>query len=47
MHKKLRDITASLLKETCHGVAVILTLQPVTSESLDKASANRQDGDLS
>ena len=43
-HNELRDFTASLLSETCHGVAVEPSLQPVTSESLNGASANRQEG---
>ena len=43
-HNELRDFTASLLSETCHGVAVEPSLQPVTSESLNGASANRQGG---
>ena len=43
-HNELRDFTASLLSETCHGVAVEPFLQPVTSESLNGASANRQEG---
>ncbi len=41
---ELRDITASLLKETCHGVATEPTLQPVTSETFEGASTNKQDG---
>ena len=43
-HNELRDFTASLLSETCHGVAVEPSLQPVTSESLNGASANRKEG---
>ena len=43
-HNELRDITASLLKETCHGVATEPSLQPVTSETLDGASTNKHDG---
>ena len=43
-HNELMDITASLLKETCHGVATEPSLQPVTSESLDGASTNKHDG---
>ncbi len=41
---KLRNLTASLLKETCHGVATEPSLQPVTSETFNLASANKQDG---
>ncbi len=43
-HNELRDLTASLLTEICHGVAVEPSLQPVTSEHLHGATANRQDG---
>ena len=43
-HNELRDITASLLKKTCHGVATKPSLQPVTSETLDGASTNKHDG---
>ena len=43
-HNELRDITASLLTEICHGVAVEPSLQPVTSENFRNASANTQDG---
>lgn len=35
---------ASLLKETCHNVAVEPSLQPITGEILRGASANIQDG---
>ena len=41
-HNELRNITASLLKETC-GVATEPSLQPVTSETLDGASTNKHD----
>ena len=40
----LQDLTASLLKETCHGVAAEPSLQPITSESFRAASVNKQDG---
>ena len=43
-HNELRDLTASLLTETCHDVAVEPSLQPVTTERLIGASANTQDG---
>ncbi len=43
-HNELRDITASLLKETCHDVATEPTLQPVTSETFEGTSTNKQDG---
>ena len=42
--QRAKDITASLLKGTCHGVATEPSLQPVTSESLDGASTNKHDG---
>lgn len=41
LHNELRDITVSLLKETCHGVVTESCLQPITS---DTASVNKQDG---
>ena len=43
LHNEIRDVTAKLLSETCSGVAVEPTLQPVTSEHLHGASANTQD----
>ena len=43
-HNELRDLTAALLSETCHGVAVEPYLQPITSEKFVYASANTQDG---
>ena len=43
-HNELRDFTASLLLETCHGVAVEPSLQPITSERFVHATANTQDG---
>ena len=43
-HNELRNITASLLKETCHEVATEPSLQPVTSETLDGASTTKHDG---
>ena len=43
-HNGLRDLTASLLKETCHGVATEPSLQPITSETFRAASTNTQDG---
>ena len=43
-HNELRDLTASLLKETCHGVATEPSLQPITSETFRAASTNTQDG---
>ena len=43
-HNELRDLTASLLKETCQGVATEPSLQPITSETFRAASTNTQDG---
>ena len=43
-HNEVRDITASLLTEVCSEVCVEPDLQPVTSDQLNGASANRQDG---
>ena len=43
-HNELRDFTASLLKETCHGVATEPSLQLITSETFRAASTNTQDG---
>lgn len=43
-HNKLRDLTVRLLTETCSGIAIEPTLQPVSSERLRGASANMQDG---
>ena len=43
-HNELRDFTASLLTETCHSVAIEPSLLPLTSESLNGASSNQQDG---
>ena len=33
-HNELRDLTAFLLSEICHGVAIEPSLQPITSETL-------------
>ena len=43
-HNELRDFTASLQSETCHGVAVEPSLQPITSERFLNATANTQEG---
>ena len=43
-HNEIRDITATLLTEVCHDVCVEPDLQPVTTDQLSGASANRQDG---
>ena len=43
-HNELRDLTTSLLKETCHGVATEPTLQPITTETFGAAIVNTQGG---
>ena len=43
-HNELRDLTASVLKETCHGVATEPSLQPITSETFNAATVNTQEG---
>ena len=43
-HNELRDVTASLLSETCHGVVIEPSLQPITSEMFHHATTNTQDG---
>ena len=42
-HNELRDLTASLLKEICHGVATEPTLQPITTETFGAATVNTHD----
>ena len=43
-HNEIRDITAHLLTEVCHGVGTKPHLQPVTDERLFHRTANREDG---
>ena len=43
-HNEIRDITAELLSEVCHGVGIEPTLQPVTDEQLSLRTVNREDG---
>ena len=43
-HNEMQDFTASLLTEICDKVCVEPQLQPVTSDQLNGASANRQNG---
>lgn len=43
-HNELRDITAGLLSEVCHNVAIEPPLQPVTGEQFSYLSANVEDG---
>jgi len=42
-HNEIRDITASLLTETCHNVATEPPLQPLNGETLSARSANTDD----
>ena len=42
-HNEIRDLTASLLSEVCHGVRIEPDLQPLTGETLSHQTANRQD----
>ena len=39
-HNEVRDITASLLSEVCHGVSIEPHLQPLTGETMALHSAN-------
>ena len=43
-HNEIQDLTASLLTKVCNKVCVEPQLQPVTSNQLNGASANRQNG---
>ena len=43
-HNEMRDLTAHLLTEVCHNVAVEPHLQPLTGETLHGASSITQDG---
>ncbi|XP_065893485.1 uncharacterized protein [Dysidea avara] len=43
-HNELRDITAGLLTELCHGVEVEPSLQPLSGESFRLRSANTENG---
>ena len=43
-HNEIRDLTAHLLTEVCHNVAVEPHLQPLTGETLHGASSITQDG---
>ena len=40
-HNEIRDITADLLTETCHGVDTEPCLQPITDEVFSYRSANK------
>ena len=39
-HNEVRDITASLLSEVCHGVSIEPHLQPLSGETMAHNSAN-------
>ena len=43
-HNEVRDMTASLLTEVCHGVSTEPHLQPLTGEAMPHRSANVEDG---
>ncbi|MDA8002156.1 MAG: reverse transcriptase domain-containing protein, partial [Alphaproteobacteria bacterium] len=43
-HNEVRDMTASLLTEVCHGVSTEPHLQPMTGEAMTHRSANVEDG---
>ena len=43
-HNEIRDVTASLLSEVCHDVAVEPHLQPLEGETFSHATANSQEG---
>ena len=43
-HNEVRDITAMLLTEICHGVTTEPHLQPLSGESLSHRSAITEDG---
>ena len=42
-HNEVRDITATLLTEVCHGVTTELHLQPLSGESLSHCFAITED----
>ena len=42
-HNEIRDITATLLTEVCHNVAIEPPLQPLSGETLTARSANTDD----
>ena len=43
-HNEVRDITATLFTEVCHGVTTSPHLQPLSGESLCHRSAITEDG---
>ena len=42
-HNEIRDITADVLTEVCHDVAIEPMLQPLTGEKFQKKTANMSD----
>ena len=42
-HNEVRDLTATLLTEVCHNVAIEPTLQPIAVETFPYATANTAD----
>ena len=42
-HNEIRDLTANLLSEVCHGVHTELDLQPLMGETFSLQTANGQD----
>ena len=43
-HNEIRDLTAHLLTEVCHCVSTEPTLQPITGEVFNHATAITEDG---
>ncbi len=43
-HNEIRDLTATLLTEVCSDVKIEPTLQEVTTETMDRRTANISDG---
>ena len=43
-YNEIRDLTASLLTEVYHKVQIEPTLQPLSGESFDHATLNKEDG---
>ena len=43
-HNEIRDITAELLSDVCHDVGVEPNLQPLSGESLQYVTTNREEG---
>ena len=43
-HNEIRDLTAKLLGEICHGASTELPLQPISGEVFNPRLANRDNG---